>query len=260
MEKLIILPAVGSLMVVGDVHGDIASLEIILEKFHKTNNKLLFLGDYGDRGLNSYDVYGKLFPLLEKYPKRVHLLKGNHEQFVKEDDKLQPNFYPHGFFEYLERHKSGELPKYLSFWESLPICALVPGKYLFLHGGISGKIKSLNDFKNPSEEIETDMLWSDPGVEGALGEGYNKRGAGVVFGKDITKKVCESIGVKTIIRSHQPHITRDGFFIHHENKVLTISSTTSYENLKSAYLTINLEDEAKDAYELSKCINKIDFN
>jgi len=259
MEKLIVLPAKGRLMVVGDVHGDIASLEIILKNFYKGSDSLLFLGDYGDRGFDSPAVYEELFGLLKKCQERVYLLKGNHEQFFKMYDRIRPNFYPHDFFDYLVSYKPKELPKYFSFWESLPLCALVPGKYLFLHGGVSSKIRSLNDLKNPSEEIETDILWSDP-ADIATGEGPNSRGAGVVFGKDITKRVCEGIGVKTIIRSHQPSITKGGIAIHHDNMLLTISSTTVYEGTKAAYLTINLEEEAKDAYGLSKRINKIDFN
>jgi hypothetical protein len=260
MKKLIVIPAKGRLMVVGDVHGDIASLEAVLEKFHRRNGNLLFLGDYGDRGPNSYGVYEELFGLLKRYPERVYLLKGNHEQYVKEGWTVRPNFYPHDFFDYLERYKPKELPKYFSFWESLPICALVPGKYLFLHGGVSSKIRSLNDLESPSEEIESDILWSDPAVDIASGEYYNERGAGVVFGKDITKKVCESIGVKTIVRSHQPNITKGGIAIHHDNMLLTLSSTTSYGGVEAAYLTINLEEEAKDAYELSKCTHKIGFD
>ena len=253
MEKLITLPSKGGLMIVGDVHGDIVSLELILEKFYKGNDKLLFLGDYGDRGFDSPAVYETLFDLLKKHPDRVYLLKGNHENFVKEGSSILPKFYPHDFFSYLQKFKPDEILKYFAFWESLPICALAPKKYLFLHGGVSSKIKSLDDLKNPSEEIETDILWSDPAEDDVKGEQYNPRGAGVLFGKDITREVCEALGVKTIIRSHQPYLAKNGAATHHDNRLLTISSTTVYDG-KAAYLRINLGDRAKDAYELSKML------
>ena len=63
------------------------------------------------------------------------------------------------------------------------------------------------------------------------GEAMNPRGAGILFGPDVTNMVCERLNVNMIIRSHQPHLSevmKKGYAYHHDDKVLTISSTTVY--------------------------------
>jgi diadenosine tetraphosphatase ApaH/serine/threonine PP2A family protein phosphatase len=111
------------------------------------------------------------------------------------------------------------------FFSSLPIAARFKS-FLFVHGGISSKIKSLEDIMYPTREIEEDILWSDP-FEG-YGEYLNPRGAGVLFGKDITENVLKKLSVEKLIRSHEPQKAFNGMAKEHEGKVITISSTHVY--------------------------------
>src|SRR3989304_8997536 len=82
--KLVNLKPVGEALVSGDLHGDLTSLSAILEKsaFLKKMeaNKhatMVFLGDYGDRGSQSAELYFAVLSLKLAFPKQVVLLRGN---------------------------------------------------------------------------------------------------------------------------------------------------------------------------------------
>src|SRR5579871_2089470 len=74
-----------TLAVVGDLHGDLRTLRKILSHleerafFGAPDNKVIFLGDYVDRGTRSIDVLYSLLKLKCDYPDIVILTRGNHE-------------------------------------------------------------------------------------------------------------------------------------------------------------------------------------
>jgi hypothetical protein len=99
-----------------------------------------------------------------------------------------------------------------------------------------------------SIEIEKDILWSDP-IE-KHGEYPSRRGVGVKFGPDITDVVINRIGVRVIIRSHQPTIALSDPYYSHGGRVMTISSTSVY-NGNPFYLEINnMDDDLR--YEIKR--------
>ena len=64
-------PRASSLLLIGDLHGNLAALEFILEKRREMGiDSILFLGDYVDRGRRGIEVLLKLFsiPFLETRP------------------------------------------------------------------------------------------------------------------------------------------------------------------------------------------------
>jgi predicted MPP superfamily phosphohydrolase len=75
------------LLVVGDIHGQLASLHSVLDIVDKVviapvgRSAVVFLGDYVDRGKNSVEVV--LLLLLDRlaYPQHVFLLRRNHESY-----------------------------------------------------------------------------------------------------------------------------------------------------------------------------------
>ena len=72
----------GKVTVIGDVHGQFYDFHGILKKVHEpdlANAKLLFLGDYVDRGAYGPEIILLLFALKIRYPANIHLLRGNHE-------------------------------------------------------------------------------------------------------------------------------------------------------------------------------------
>ncbi len=64
--------------VIGDIHGCYTSLENLLELIGDTEDTVIFLGDYIDRGPDSKKVVSCLVQLKKKLPRVITLL-GNHE-------------------------------------------------------------------------------------------------------------------------------------------------------------------------------------
>lgn len=66
---------------VGDIHGRDDLLRLVLEKLGGAR-RLVFLGDYVNRGPNSREVLGSLLAAKRKWPDHVVLLRGNHDQSI----------------------------------------------------------------------------------------------------------------------------------------------------------------------------------
>jgi hypothetical protein len=220
------------LLIVGDVHGDIATLNAIISKTDLRRNGLLFLGDYADRGDFGVEVIETISYLRDSNPGRVFLLKGNHEDY---SESGTPKFHPCKLQQEVEK-KKGDWIDYFNnelkpFIESLSLAAIIPGDSLFVHGGVSSKILGIETLRNPTIEIERDILWSDP-FDG-LGERPNAKrgGSGVQFGSDITNNICQLLNIKRIIRSHEPSRALFEPNYTHDNRVVTISSTRVYRGL-----------------------------
>ena len=209
----------------GDLHGDYQSFRTILdiyEKNRKKNSILIFLGDYADRGSYGIEIITELNKLLDTR-EDIIALKGNHEMYI--DGK--PFFYPCNLI-YEAEEKYGSWKKFyqdimLEFLAKLHMAAIVNNAF-FVHAGISSKIRTKDDLMKPSKEM--DLLWSDP--SSIPGEHSNPRGAGVLFGEDITVKFLSSLNLKIIVRSHEPEKAAYGPYAEHEEKIITINSSTSY--------------------------------
>ncbi len=213
--------------VVGDIHGDYQAFSSLLKTIDARKDGVIFLGDYADRGPNGVEVIESIDSLMARYPRNVIALKGNHEDY---SDTGNPTFHPCDLI-YEANEKEGSWQKYFQeklkpFIDSLYLAALIRNEALFIHGGISSKIKSLDDLRYPAREVESDVLWSDP-IEDQ-GEYPSMRGVGVHFGKDITNNVCRELGIKRIMRSHEPYKAVEGPFYEHDEKIVTISSSSVY--------------------------------
>jgi protein phosphatase len=225
----------GKIAVVGDLHGDFGTLKRILKVVDLDADLLVFLGDYADRGPDGIEVIRTVAELRKKHPENVVALKGNHEDFS--EDGI-PNFNPCTLIGEAEA-KLGNWGLYfeqelLPFIESLPLACLIVGNALLVHGGISSKITSRQDLEAPSEELQIDLLWSDPFEDKGEDPNYG-RGAGVEFGADISEGVCRALGVERVIRSHQPQLAALKPHVMHEGFVVTVNATTVYGGLPFIY-------------------------
>lgn len=249
------------LILIGDVHGDLNTLLTILEmvKFMDGHSILLFLGDYGDRGIMSVEVYYTLLYLKSRYPDRLIMLKGNHE------GPMDLPFYPHDLPVMLEdkfgTHATQIYLRLRELFDLMYIGVLLDGLMLVLHGGVPINLNSLDDIAyaermHPKRSSNLqEILWNDPREI----QGYrpSARGYGYYFGKDITEHALDIVGAKLLVRAHEPC---KGYKVNHDGLVLTLFSCKEpYGNDRASYMSIS-KDEYKvlvDDYSVERLLQHV---
>ena len=121
------------------------------------------MGDLVDRGAFSVETICYLLALKIKYPKRVSIIRGNHE--TRELTKV------YGFYdECLKKYGNVQVWLMLTdLFNYIPVSAVIDEKIFCVHGGLSPSIDSLSDINKFDRfcEVKTsgpmcDLLWSDP--------------------------------------------------------------------------------------------------
>jgi len=164
--------------VVGDIHGQFFDLVKLFEVGGQPGDvQYIFLGDYVDRGSFSIEVVAMLYAIKIKHPKRVRLLRGNHEC------RQMTSFF--NFREECEyKYDVGVYNAVMDSFDTLPLAATINGKFLCVHGGLSPELPNLkavngvNRFQEPPREgLLCDLLWSDPSEdkEGEEGKKSSKK-------------------------------------------------------------------------------------
>lgn len=191
------------LFVIGDIHGCLEQLIQLLEKirtFHLYQSdkvKLVFLGDYVDRGPKSPEVVDYLLGLRDRefLPKgwdtlnidlEAILLMGNHEDMlIHSFETNEWNMYSNlTYSQYLSQEDFYSLDKHMRrFYKLLPLYH-IDGPFLFIHAGLNPNIKE------ESEIIKEEALWS--------------RDFNSVTSFDLNSKDY------TVIHGHTPYISDSG--------------------------------------------------
>ncbi|KAF7638975.1 Serine/threonine-protein phosphatase [Meloidogyne graminicola] len=215
-------------VVCGDIHGQFSDLMRIFSRvgFPPLKN-FLFLGDYVDRGRQSIETAVLLLAYKTRYPANFFLLRGNHE--CSNINRV------YGFLEEIRRrfpHDTQSL--WIAFNKAfawLPFTALVGGRVLCMHGGISDRLRNLDqlrnlrrpvpDFDATNPTIELDLLWADPenGIQGCV---KSPRGASVMFGEDVVARICKQLDIDLVVRAHQ--VVQDGAEFFANRKLITLFS------------------------------------
>jgi serine/threonine protein phosphatase 1 len=165
-----IQPAPERLYVVGDIHGCPDELLVLLEHL-KTKEKIsekdavVFIGDYIDRGPNSFGAVEVLIEFQKAYA-NAKFLKGNHEDSFLDYCELGGDAGPVYFFNggvqffqsyglsSVDPHHSimAQLPEtHQKFYKELLTGITVPG-YLIVHAGIRPEVPL-------EEQTLQDLLW-----------------------------------------------------------------------------------------------------
>lgn len=211
----------------GDIHGQFYDLcELFKVGGDCPGTNYLFLGDFVDRGLYSVETFLLLLTLKVRYPDRVTLIRGNHES--------RQITQVYGFYdECVKKYSSASVWRYCTeVFDYLALAALVDGKVFCVHGGLSPSVQSIDrirwiDRKQevPHEGPMCDLLWSDP-EEGIEKWGLSPRGAGYLFGEEMTNAFCNYNGIDLIARAHQ--LVMEGYKSMFHDRLVTVWSAPNY--------------------------------
>ena len=221
-----------SLMVIGDIHGDLHSLEAIFAREGELDDETLviFLGDYGDRGYAQLEVWWSIIKFKNAFPHNVVTIRGNHEPLAWAVPV--PHDLPLKFDAVFGQERGNELYDDLfGTFKNMVLLAESNG-ILFMHGGLPINIFDPLD-KLPLEREAYQFLWNDPAD--ISGYRLSPRGLGYLFGEDITIKWLRSLEATYVVRGHEPC---EGFKLDHHGRVVTIFSRKGYPyyNQNAAYM------------------------
>ncbi|TDG50185.1 hypothetical protein AWZ03_003401 [Drosophila navojoa] len=216
----------GPINVCGDLHGQFEDLLRIFEVCGwPPKHCYLFLGDYVDRGKKSLETMTLLFAYKLRYPRRMHLLRGNHE--CASINKI------YGFFDEMKRRYSIKLWRsFVDCFNNMPVAAVVGQRIFCCHGGLSPQLQSLQQIRDlprptdvPKSGLLCDLLWADLNYAGH-GWGVNDRGVSITYSEDIVREFLVRNDFDLICRAHE--VVEDGYQFFGHRILLTIFSAPNY--------------------------------
>ena len=261
------------LLVLGDLHGCYSCLKAAVlqadfftkvQAHHEDPEKnpemkLVFLGDYIDRGRFSYaGVLRAAMQLYLAVPEHVVLLRGNHEYYVELGGRTLAPVRPAEAYQSIAAVAPNEVfAAYMRLFEALPSMMFFD-RTLFVHAGMPREatlaerwkgLESLND-----AEIRFQMLWSDPSEAEVIPDELQKENARFPFGKRQFRSFMSKLGATTMIRGHERVVS--GFaevYGSPEARLLSLFSaggknnadlpeTSNYREVTPMALTIKHED------------------
>lgn len=147
----------GKIFAIGDIHGSLNKLIALINKIDwrpENGDRLIFLGDYIDRGPNGPEVIDFILELQQKSP-RIMALCGNHEQMFLDfiSGRGLPVYTANGLSatirSYAGRH---QFPLgHLKFFNSLKLYYETE-THIFAHAGLRDRLPV-------SEQNPSDLLW-----------------------------------------------------------------------------------------------------
>jgi len=227
LEESNVQPVASPVTICGDIHGQFYDLkELFRTGGHLPDTHYVFMGDFVDRGYYSLETFSYLIALKAKYPDKITLLRGNHES------RQITTVY--GFYdEAHQKYGSANVWKYCCrVFDYLTLAALVDGKVLCVHGGLSPDLRTLDQIRTipraqeiPHDGPFCDLMWSDP--EDIETWQVSPRGAGWIFGSKVTTEFVKMNRLELICRAHQ--LVQEGYkYMFPDKNLVTVWSAPNY--------------------------------
>ena len=211
-------------VILGDLHGDLDSLEKVTNDYPPGDWLYIGLGDYVDRGeyqVETLENVLKLFIQGSMIP-----LRGNHESYIMNE--------AYGFMDEALPLLGQNLLRIVmhELFPALPYAALLNDRILLLHGGLAKGLENIDDILNlskdddePSNPVAFQILWNDPSDE-VKGFVNSPRGLGAyLFGPDVTMSFIKRNNIDLIVRGHS-YVT-EGYWKFHNGKVISLFTSSS---------------------------------
>ena len=264
LEESNVQPVSSPVTICGDIHGQFYDLkELFSTGGELPEKRYVFMGDFVDRGYYSLETFTFLIALKAKYPDKITLLRGNHESrqittvygFYDETQQkygsanvwkyccrvfdyltlaavfflFHSSFFPISFFSF-----STCFLLIFSFFLTFYFQSfqLVDGRVLCVHGGLSPDLKTLDQIRMipraqeiPHDGPFCDLMWSDP--EEIETWQISPRGAGWIFGSQVTSEFVQKNRLELICRAHQ--LVQEGYkYMFRERNLVTVWSAPNY--------------------------------
>jgi predicted phosphodiesterase len=234
-SRLIQIPSQGKVVFVGDTHGDLEASQQVTRQFLKKPYRIVFLGDYVDRGDDSEENIRYLLGLKLEHPEEIFFLAGNHEGFM-----VKP-FHPSSFWNSITlEQREG----YGLLFSKFPLAATTQNGILALHGALPD-LESLEEIGKVElgDGNWNRIVWGDFAEEEAefLGDLWGRP----QFGRPYFERMMERYQKQVLVRSHQPHAPLRMF----KKRCLTIFSSHAYLPTRTVAIA-DLEKDIRSAEDM----------
>ncbi len=233
--RLIQIPSQGKAVFVGDTHGDLEASQQVTRQFLKKPYRIVFLGDYVDRGDFSEENLRFLLGLKLEHPEEIFLLAGNHEGFM-----VKP-FHPSSFWSSISFE---ERERYGLLFSKFPLAATTQNGILAVHGALPD-LTSLEETSKIElgDENWDRIVWGDFVEEEVefLGDLWGRP----QFGRPYFERMMARYQEQVLVRSHQPHAPLTMF----KKRCITIFTSHAYLPTRTVSVA-DLEREVRTSEDL----------
>jgi hypothetical protein len=231
--------SLGDVWFIGDLHGDLLTLETALNYIEKTSPlgwKVVFLGDLFDDTGYGLEVVLRVFELISNQPERFCLLTGNHDEALYFDETsrtFSSTVIPDDLSITLNNSSYVELGNtIISLYQNTPRALIFSDGLLAAHGGFP--LSDLWDSLNSPVDLESDVCLQDfvwtRIHDRSKKKIPNRTSKGCQYGYQDFEGFCErmkdlGLPVKRMVRGHDHIENRYAVYDRYQiNPILTINA------------------------------------